>query len=222
MSRVAFPSAKSRYIVVEGPVGSGKAGIANRLAKSFGGEPFLQDPKENPFLSRFYRNNRQAALPAQLFLLFQRSRVLDGVRQSDLFSTVRITDFLIGKDIQFAERVLQRSEFALYQQVCRTLDLNPPRPSLVIYLQAPPDVLMRRIASRGLEQEKGIGLRYLEQTCEAYASFFYRYDEAPLLIVNVAEIDPVQREPEYRELLRAIGRIRPGRQFFSPAATTIA
>ena len=222
MSRVAFSSDKPRYVVVEGPVGSGKAGLANRLAKSFGGELFLENPQENPFLSRFYRNHRQAALPAQLFLLFQRARVLDDVRQSDLFSSVRITDFLIGKDIQFAERVLERSEFALYRQVYRTLDLNPPRPSLVIYLQAPPDVLMRRIASRGREPEKGIGPRYLEQTCEAYATFFYRYDEAPLLIVNAAEIDPVQREPDYQELLRAIRRSRPGRQFFNPAATTIA
>ena len=219
---MGFSSDNPGYVVVEGPVGSGKAGLANRLAKSFGGELFLDNPRENPFLTRFYQNNRQAALPAQLFLLFQRARVLDHIRQSDLFSSVRITDFLMDKDHLFAERVLDRSEFALYRQVYRTLDLNPPRPNLVIYLQAPPDILMRRIASRGLEAEKGIDLGYLERLCEAYANFFYKYDEAPLLIVNAAEFDPGQRELDYKELLRAIGRVRPGRQFFNPAAATIA
>ena len=219
---MASSSSTPRYVVVEGPVGAGKAGLAGRLAKSFDGELILDNPRENPFLPRFYGNHLQAALPAQLFLLFQRARVLDQIRQSDLFCSVRITDFLMDKDRVFAERVLGRSEFALYEQVYRSLDLNPPRPNLVIYLQAPPDVLMRRIASRGVETEKEIGLPYLERLCEAYAGFFYRYDGAPLLIVNAAEIDPAQREPDYRELLREIGRIGHGRHFFNPAASTIA
>lgn len=219
---MASSSDNPSYVVVEGPVGSGKAGLANRLAKSFGGELFLENPLENPFLSRFYQNHRQAALPAQLFLLFQRARVLDRMRQSDLFCSVRISDFLMEKDRLFAERVLDRSEFALYQQVYGTLDLNPPRPDLVVYLQAPPGVLMRRIADRGLELENGIDMRYLEQLCEAYANFFYQYDEAPLLIVNSAEFDPVRREPDYHELLRALRGVGHGRQFFNPAATTLA
>lgn len=218
---MALSSNNPGYVVVEGPIGSGKAGLASRLAESFDGELILDNPRENPFLSRFYQNHRQAALPSQLFLLFQRARVLDHIRQSDLFCNVRVTDFLMDKDRLFAERVLDRSEFALYQQVYQTLDMNPPGPNLVIYLQAPPDVLLRRIASRGLETEKGIDLRYLERLCEAYANFFYRYDEAPLLIVNAAEFDPAQRDSDYRELLQEIGRVRPGRQFFNPAATTI-
>ena len=222
MNPMAVSPDNPRHVVVEGPVGAGKAGLAARLAKSFDGELILENPKENPFLSRFYQNHRQAALPAQLFLLFQRARVLDGFRQSDLFCNIRIIDFLVEKDRRFAERVLDPSEFALYRQVYRTLDLNPPRPDLVVYLQAPPDTLMRRIAGRGLEHEKGIGIPYLERSCEAYANFFYQYDEAPLLIENAAEIDPAQREPDYRELLQEIGRIGHGRHFFNPAASTIA
>lgn len=218
---MALSSNNPGYIVVEGPIGSGKAGLAGRLAESFDGELILDNPRENPFLSRFYQNHRQAALPSQLFLLFQRARVLDHIRQSDLFCNVRVTDFLMDKDRLFAEHVLDRSELALYQQVYQTLDMNPPRPNLVIYLQAPPDVLLRRIASRGLETEKGIDLRYLERLCEAYANFFYRYDEAPLLIVNAAEFDPAQRDSDYSELLQEIVRVRPGRQFFNPAATSM-
>lgn len=221
MTPMAISQQAPSLIVVEGPIGSGKAGLAKRLAESFDGELILENPLENPFLPRFYQNHRQAALPAQLFLLFQRARVMDQIRQSDLFCNLRITDFLMEKDRSFAERVLDRSEFALYQQVHATLDLNPPRPDLVVYLQAPPDVLLRRIASRGREAETGIDPGFLERLGEAYANFFHQYDEAPLLIVNVAEIDPVQRAPQFRELLQAMQQVRHGRHFFNPAATTI-
>ena len=104
---------------------------------------------ENPFLERFYRNRRTAALPTQLFFLFQRVRQIEEIRQSDLFSPVRIADFLLEKDRLFAELNLDPNELTLYQQVYDTLNPDPPSPDLVIYLQAPPDVLMRRVGGRG-------------------------------------------------------------------------
>lgn len=210
-----------RFIVVEGPVGAGKADLATRLAKSFDAELILEKPLENPFLVRSYQNHRQAALPTRLFLLFQRARLLDEIRQSDLFSPVRIADFLLEKDRLFAELYLDASEYALYEQVYRTLDLNPPTPSLVVYLQAPPDVLMSRIASRSRELESGVDMSYLERLGETYARFFHQYDATPLLIVNAAEIDPIQRESDYQELLGAIERTRHGRHFYNPAARAI-
>ena len=210
-----------RYIVIEGPVGSGKTSLAERLAKSLKGETILEKPEENPFLERFYRNPRQAALPAQLFFLFQRARLLDEIRQRDLFSSVRVADFLMEKDRLFAGLNLDASELALYEQVYSTLDLNLPNPDLVVYLQAPPNVLARRIASRGLSFDRAIGASYLERLGEAYARFFHQYTAAPLLIVNAAEIDPIHRDSDYRELLSAIERTRRGRHFFNPATRAI-
>ena len=210
-----------RYIVIEGPVGSGKTSLAERLAKSLNGETILEKPEENPFLERFYRNPRQAALPAQLFFLFQRARLLEEIRQRDLFSSVRVADFLMEKDRLFAELNLDASELALYEQVYSTLDLDLPIPDLVVYLQAPPNVLARRIASRGLPFDRAIGASYLERLGEAYARFFHQYNAAPLLIVNAAEIDPIYRDSDYRELLSAIERTRHGRHFFNPATRAI-
>ena len=210
-----------RYIVVEGPIGIGKAGLATRLAKSFDAQLILEKPEENPFLARYYQNPRQAALPTQLFFLFQRVRLLDQIRQSDLFNLVRVADFLMDKDRLFAELSLDHSEFALYEQVYRTLEVNPPRPDLVVYLQAPPDVLMRRIASRSPRPESRIDIGYLNRVGEAYARLFHKYDAAPLLIVNTANFDPIHREPDYRELLGVIERIKHGRHFFNPAARAI-
>lgn len=210
-----------RHIAVEGPPGAGKAGLGERLAENLDGELILDSSLENPFLTPLYRTSRQAALPAALFQLFQRARDLDRIRQGDLFRNVRITNFLVEKDRLFAERMLDHREYALYRQIRGTLDLAFPRPDLVIYLQAPPDVLMQRIASRRSESERGVDMRYLKRSGDVHAEFFSRYDAAPLLIVDVAEIDPVQREPDYRELLEAVRRIRRGRHFLSPAADTM-
>lgn len=211
-----------RYVVVEGPIGVGKTSLARRLAESFKSELILEHAEENPFLERFYRNRRNAALPAQLFFLFQRARQIEAIRQSDLFSPIRIADFMIDKDRLFAEVNLDSNELSLYDQVYKSLDLDPPTPDLVIYLQAPPSVLRRRVANRGIPYERQLDEDYLEQLGNAYAKFFYEFEAAPLLIVNAAQIDPINREADYQELLRAICRMKHGRQFFNPALETIA
>lgn len=208
-----------RYVVVEGPIGVGKTSLAKRLAQSFASELILEQAEENPFLERFYRNRRHAALPTQLFFLLQRARQIEQMRQRDMFAPVRIADFLLQKDRLFAELNLDPSELSLYSQVADTLDLDPPTPDLVVYLQAPAQVLMKRVASRGIPYEQLIDQDYLERLGEAYARFFHDFDAAPLLIVNAASIDPIHREADYQELLQMILRVRHGRHFFNPAGS---
>ena len=147
---------------------------------------------------------------------------MEQIRQTDLFSPVRIADFLLEKDRLFAELNLDPNELELYEQVAASLKLDPPTPDLVIYLQAPAEVLIRRIASRGLAYEQYIDMAYLERLGDAYAKFFYNFDAAPLLIVNAAAIDPIHRDSDYQELLRSIMRIRGGRHFFNPAVESFA
>jgi deoxyguanosine kinase len=211
-----------RYIVVEGPIGVGKTSLAKRLAQSFESELILEQAEENPFLERFYRNRRNAALPTQLFFLFQRARQIEQIRQRDMFSPVRIADFLLQKDRLFAELNLDANELGLYLQVAESLELDPPTPDLVVYLQAPANVLMKRVAMRGIPYEQLIEEDYLERLGEAYAKFFYDFDEAPLLIVNAASIDPIHRESDYQGLLQTILRIKRGRHFYNPVAASIA
>ena len=210
-----------RFIVVEGPIGVGKTSLAKRLAQSFASELILENAEDNPFLERFYRNRRNAALPTQLFFLFQRARQIELIRQRDMFSPVRIADFLLQKDRLFAELNLDPNELGLYAQVAETLAIDPPTPDLVVYLQAPAQVLMKRVATRGIPYEQLIEQEYLERLGEAYAKFFYHFDAAPLLIVNAASIDPIHRESDYQELLQTILRVRHGRHFFNPAGTSL-
>lgn len=205
-----------RFIAVEGAIGVGKTTLARRLAETFNYQILLEQAEENPFLERFYQNRKNAALATQLFFLFQRSQQVEDLRQDDLFEPVRVSDFLIDKDRLFARINLDDDEFRLYDKVYRQLMVDAPKPELVIYLQASVDVLLSRIQRRGIEYEQVISREYLASINEAYSEFFLYYDEAPLLIVNAEELDVVNRQGDYAQLVDYLLNIRSGRHYFNP------
>ncbi len=206
------------FVVVEGPIGVGKTTLARRLARSFGSDMLLEAAEENPFLEKFYENQRSAALPTQLYFLMQRTRQLKMLKQNDMFNPVRVADFLVQKDRLFAELTLDSDELDLYEQVYSNLTLDIQRPDLVVYLQAPVEVLLERIKRRGVKHEKWIEAAYLERLCDAYVRFFYQYSEAPLLIVNATDIDFAHNDDEYEMLLQQILETRSGRHYYNPVA----
>ncbi len=209
------------YLVVEGPIGVGKTSLARRLAESLGTELLLEEAEENPFLERFYQNPADAAFPTQMYFLMQRAEQLGSLRQDDLFAPTRVADFLFEKDRLFASLTLRDPEFALYDKIYAQLAPEVPPPDLVIYLQAPVDVLMERIRKRGIAHEQSISADYLRRLCDAYVNFFYHYEGAPLLIVNAAEIDLVGNDAEYRLLLERARNVRSGRHYFNPAPISL-
>jgi deoxyadenosine/deoxycytidine kinase len=210
------PEVPHQFIVVEGPIGVGKTSLVRRLCNSLSAEAVLEQAAQNPFLERFYRNPRAGALPTQLYFLFQRAQQLSSLKQQDLFARVRVADYLLEKDRLFARVTLDDAEFSLYEQVYAKLDIQTAKPDLVVYLQAPVDVLLERIARRGIEYEQHIERAYLERLNEAYARFFHEYEAAPLLIVNAASIDPINNQADYDELLAAIRRMKRGRLYYNP------
>lgn len=205
-----------RFIAIEGPIGVGKTSFALKLAASLEAETVLEQASDNPFLERFYRNPRVGALPAQLYFLFQRAQQLALLRQQDLFAPLRVADYLLAKDRLFARITLDEDEFRLYEQVHDKLAIEAPQPDLVVYLQAPVDVLLDRIARRGIAYEGLIDRAYLTRLNEAYARFFHEYEAGPLLIVNAATIDPVNNGADYDELVAAISRMNRGRLYYNP------
>ena len=204
------------YVVVEGPIGVGKTSLAQKLSQAFGSDLLLERPEENPFLDRFYQARKQFALPTQLFFLFQRARQMQEWKQRDLFAPTRIADFLLEKDQLFARLNLDDDELRLYEQVYEQLKIDLPVPDLVIYLQAPVEVLVERVRRRGIVFERSIDREYLERLNEAYTHFFYHYSGAPLLMVNAAEVNFVESETDFRSLLAYIRSARTGRHFFNP------
>lgn len=222
VSKLKTTGNASRYIAIEGPIGVGKTALAKRLAESLSADLVLEEFEENPFLERFYRDGRSAALPAQMFFLFARARQIENLRQSDLFSSVRISDYLFTRDRLFAELNLDVEELKLYDQIVANLDVDPPVPDLVIYLQASVDAIMQRLARRNTHYDRFVDRGYVEKLTDAYARFFHAYDDGPLLIVNASQIDPVNNDVDYDQLFQQIERTTGGRHFFNPVAAALA
>ena len=201
--------------MVEGPIGAGKTSLARRLAARLGADLVLEQPEENPFLARFYDDMPRYALPTQLFFLFQRARMLEPLAQPDMFARGVVADFLLDKDPLFARLTLSADELALYDKIYAVLRLRAPAPDLVIYLQAQPAVLVERVRRRAVRYEREIGEDYLARLAEGYASFFYHYDAAPLLIVNSENLNFVEREPDFELLVSRVRAMRSRREFFN-------
>lgn len=207
-----------RYIAVEGPIGVGKTHLVKRLAESFSGTTVLEQPENNPFLEKFYVHPKQSALPTQLSFLMQRVRLSKEMQQDDLFSSLKITDFMVEKDRIFAQITLDDDELALYNMVYDNLTMQHRIPDLVIYLQAPLPVLKARVTKRGIGYEQYIEDGYLQRLADSYADFFHYYDASPLLIVNAEQIDLVNSEQDYQHLVEQIANLQSGRHYYNPLA----
>ena len=190
-----------KFIAVEGPIGVGKTTLTNLLAESFGYDTFLEKPGENPFLADFYENPSQAALGAQLFFLFQRVKQIQEIKQDDIFTPTRVSDFLLDKDQLFAKATLNDQELKLYQQIYDYLSLDLPTPDLVIYLQADTKTLHNRVIHRGIQMEKKVSFEYLDLLNESYKKFFFEYERSPVLIVNSEHLDLESNEDDFNLLL---------------------
>jgi deoxyadenosine/deoxycytidine kinase len=206
---------KFRHLVVEGPIGAGKTSLARRLAARLGADLVLEQPEENPFLARFYEDMPRYALPAQLFFLFQRIRMLEPLAQPDMFARPVVADFLLDKDPLFARLTLSADELALYEKIYAALKLRAPVPDLVVYLQAQPAVLIERVQRRAARYETEISEDYLARLAEGYARFFYHYDAAPLLIVNSENLNFVDRDPDFELLVSRVRAMKSRREFFN-------
>lgn len=209
------------FIAVEGPIGVGKTTLATRLAQALGHSIMLEPVLENPFLDRFYREGAAHALPTQLYFLLNRARNAADFPQADLLERQLVSDFMIEKDRLFAQLTLDEQELRLYEQIYASLDMSMPKPDLVIYLQAPVQVLQQRIQRRGLDFEQTIERDYLTALAERYTEFFHYYDRSPLLVVNATEIDFADNNDHFAALLTQIVEMEGTRQFFNPNPTLL-
>ncbi len=204
-----------RHVVVEGPIGAGKTSLARRLATRMDAELVLENADENPFLPRFYEDRRRYALPVQLFFLVARIEQARRLGQDELFSSARVADFMLEKDLLFARLLLDEVEFRLYHQLYSGLKPQAAAPDLVIYLQAKPSALVERVKRRGRPYERQITETYLTELSKAYSEFFYHYDASPLLIVNSENLNFADKDADFELLLQRMQDMRGAREFFN-------
>lgn len=204
------------YIAVEGVIGVGKTSLANMLAERFRAKPVLEEVETNPFLSHFYSDRRAYAFQTQIFFLLSRFRQQQQLSQQELFGGGLVSDYLFAKDKIFAYLNLDDNEIKLYEHLWGLLERSILRPDLVIYLQAGVDLLMRRVKKRGRPFEHGLSKEYLAELSEAYNHYFFHYTETPLLVVNVNDLDFVNNEADFEDLVKQICEPHPGTRYYVP------
>jgi len=208
---------RPRLVAIEGPIGVGKTALARRLARHWDARLVLE-PTDNPFLETFYRDRRGSAFSAQIWFLLARHRQQRDIRQGDLFQQAIVEDYLFEKDLVFAYLNLTDVELTTYEKLYNLLSNDVVRPDRVIYLQARASTLLARILERGRDVERRISEAYLEEVVQAYDYFFFRYDQAPLLVVDTNEINPVRDDAQLEDLVRRIEAMdRGGVEYYRPA-----
>ncbi len=209
--RLAF-----HYLAVEGPIGVGKTALAERLASRLDATAIREDT-ENPFLADFYNDRPGSALQAQLFYLLNRHRQLSGLRQADLFLQTTVCDYLFDKDKIFAYLNLDDNELFIYQRLYDLLARDIPAPDLVVYLQAPTEVLVERVRGKPSDEEPEApqpGEDYIRELNEAYQHFFFHYTATPLLVVETSEFDPETDDAALDDLVRQIRTMGKGTRYY--------
>jgi deoxyadenosine/deoxycytidine kinase len=207
------------YLAIEGPIGAGKTRLAERLATRLEATTVLEDT-DNPFLADFYADRPGAALQAQLFYLLNRHRQLTGKRQADLFLQTTICDYVFDKDKIFAYLNLDDNELFIYQRLFDLLARDVPPPDLVVYLQAPTELLMERLRRREKERDEladGLPLpaeEYVRELNEAYQHFFFHYTSTPLLVVETSQFDPESDDAALDELVKQIKGMNKGTRYY--------
>lgn len=199
-----------RYIAVDGPIGAGKTTVAQMLANDISGNLVLEPVEKNPFLNEFYKDRRRNAFKTQLFFLLNRYQQQQELKQHDLFSEVTVCDYTFAKDLIFATINLNEDENNLYNTVYSLLDSKLPKPDIVVYLQADPEILLQRIKKRNNDYERPIGIEYIKELTNAYNEYFFHYKETPLLIVNCNDMNIVESGDDWDNLKSAIFEHRKG------------
>jgi deoxyadenosine/deoxycytidine kinase len=207
-----------QYIAIEGPIGVGKSSLAQRLAERLDATAVLEDA-DNPFLADFYAGRAGAALQSQLFYLLNRHRQLVALQQGNLFAQSTICDYLFDKDKIFAYLNLDDNELFIYQRLYDLLVKDVPVPDLVIYLQAPSDVLARRLRDRAKDPDRESfdpDFGYLRELNEAYQHFFFHYTATPLLVVETSQASLDASDEALDDLIRQIKTMNRGTRYYVP------
>ncbi|MBC7794019.1 MAG: deoxynucleoside kinase [Clostridia bacterium] len=213
-------TALPRYIAIEGPIGVGKTTLTHKLADSISAKVVLEEFSDNPFLREFYQDRNRVAFQTQVYFLVARFKQQEELRQQELFARGIVSDYLFAKDRIFAYLNLSEHELQLYERIYDLLRPRLVKPDLVVYLQARPDVLMKRIKKRGRDLEGQVESAYLDSLQRAYNQFFFHYDESPLLIVETSDLDIMSSQADFEALLNAMRRAKYGTTHFIPRTSS--
>ena len=208
-----------RYIAIEGPIRVGKSTLSRLLSERIQAQ-YVREPENNAFLREFYEGKSGAGFQTQFSFLIER---FEQLRALDMSGKTRIiADYIFEKDKLFACINLSDTELAIYNRYYNHFRTQLPMPDLVIYLQASPEVLKKRLRRKNAPGESAVSDDYIEEVAKAYEHFFFHYSASDLLVVNTNEIDFVERHEDLQELLRRLSEPIKGTQYFLPLGNEAA
>lgn len=205
-----------RYIAFDGPLGVGKTSLVERLARRLEAATVLEERAQNPFLRPFYDGVQGAAFQVELFYLLSRYRQQQELQQPTLFEQHTLSDCVFEKSRLFAYLNLDDSELLIYEKLYGLLSQHVVAPDLVVYLQAPTELLLRRIRGRERPEEAGLSEEYMGEVNRAYNHYFFHYSQTPLLVVNTTDVDFAHNERDVDDLLKQIRSMGQGTQYYVP------
>ena len=203
-----------KYIAIEGAIGVGKTTLAKKISDTVKCKTLFEDYVTNPFLKDFYDHNQLNSFSTQIYFLLKRIEQSIEVKGTD---NLLISDFYFGKDELFARLNLTQVEYAMYQELRKKLNFNPPIPDLIIYLQASSEILLERIKKRGLDIERNIKKKYIDSVNEIYMKHFHEYSASPVLIINTSNVN-INNETDYQILIEEISSDINGKKYFNPSS----
>ena len=203
-----------KYIAIEGAIGVGKTTLAKKISDTVKCKTLFEDYASNPFLKDFYDHNQLNSFSTQVYFLLRRIEQSEEVKSRE---NLLISDFYFGKDELFAKLNLSQVEYAMYQELRKKLDFNPPVPDLIIYLQASTEILLERIKKRGLVIERNIKRKYIDSVNEIYMKHFHEYSASPVLIINTSNVN-INNETDYQILIEEISSDINGKKYFNPSS----
>ena len=189
-------------IVIEGNIGIGKTSLAKKLSENLNKNLILEGFKDNPFLEKFYQDPKRYALNLELTFLVDRCRQLNDYKnQLDIFKTGVVFDYDIVKSLIFAGVTLNENDFNLYRNIFYFMTKDLLKPNLIIFLMQSPENLLLNIEKRGRYFEKNIKKDYLKKINQAYIKSLKSKTDWNILYIDVSDIDFVENNSDYLELL---------------------
>jgi deoxyguanosine kinase len=203
-------------IAVEGPPGAGKTLVVQGLAQRLEANTALEEWSQNPFLGAFHEGRPGTAFQVEVFFLLSRFRQQQDLLQRHLFAPTTISDYLLERSKLYSYLNLEDNELLIFEKLFALLGDGVPQPDLVIYLQAPTEVLLRR--RRHASGDHSLSESYLQEINRAYNHYFFHYSRTPLLVVNTAELDLEKHPEDFDDLLKQIASMGRGTQYYVPRA----